>query len=477
MVNLYNQISLADTFQECKIVYQNDKSKFLELLSNHLDLSSLISKNFYLSYHKSLGRDRKYSLHSMLAALIFQKIPGNPKVSLLISFLAISSEVREFCGFTAVPDDSQFTRFKQDYVVEIENFFNHLVDLTEPICRKIDPKLASTIAFDTSGIEAYVTENNPKFLNSIIRKLKRAYKNNKAVDVYKMAYGLMPSSASANNDMKQLFINGYFCYVYKFAIITNGLGIVRNITFLDDDFKSKHPEIQIDKKSDSPDEDKSISDSKALRPVLTDYFKLHPNAPHDTFLGDSIFDSYATYPMLLDEFKFKKVLIPLNVRNSKPALSPIQYDENGWPLCSKDPSITMNPDGCTREAGRSDRFKWICPKTKNINHKWVTSCQNPCNGKPCGRMTYTSPSQNQRMYPGIIRGSEEWVSEYKIRVVVEKNIQYFKEPMACGNLKTRDNRTIKADLLLAGIIQQITVLIADKINQHQYLRSLRPLIA
>ena len=477
MVKLYNQIPLSDTFQECKDAYQNDKPKFLELLTNHLDLSSIIPQTFYWSYNKNLGRDRKYSLHSMLAALIFQKILGIPTVSLLIIFLTLCHEAREFCGLTDVPDDSQFTRFKQDYVVELENLFNHLVDITEPICQKIDPKLASTIAFDTSGIEAYVTENNPKFLNSIIKKLKRYYKNNTDVDVYKMAYGLMPSSASANNDIKQLFINGYFCYVYKFAIITNGLGIVRNITFLDDDFKSKHPEIQIDKKSDSPDEDKSISDSKALKPVLTDFYKIHPDAPHKTFLGDSIFDSYSTYPMLLDEFKFEKVLIPLNSRNTNPDLSEIQYDENGWPLCSKNPSTTMKPAGWTHEEGRSDRFKWICPETKYINGKWVTSCQNPCNGKPCGRMTYTSPSQDQRMYPGVIRGSEEWESEYKTRVVVEKNIQYFKEPMACGNLKTRDNLTIKADLLLAGITQQLTVIIADKINQHKYLRSLKPLIA
>jgi hypothetical protein len=70
--------------------------------------------------------------------------------------------------------------------------------------------LASTIAYYTSGIEAFVTENNPKFLNSIIKKLKRAYKDNKDVDVYKMAYGLMPSSASANSEIKQLYINGYF---------------------------------------------------------------------------------------------------------------------------------------------------------------------------------------------------------------------------------------------------------------------------
>jgi hypothetical protein len=271
MVKLYNQISFSDIYQECKDAFQNDKPKFLELLTQHLDLSSLIPQSFYWSYYKVLGRDRKYSLLSMLAALILQKIIGIPTVTLLIIFLKLCQEAREFCGLDDVPDNSQFTRFKQDFVSELENLFNHLVDITEPICHKIDPELASTISFDTSGIEAFVTENNPKFLNSIIRKLKHFYKDKPEIDVYKMAYGLMPSCAFANNQIKQLYINGYFCYVYKFAIITNGLGIPRNITFLDDDFKAKHPEIQIDKKTDSPDEDKSISDSKALRPVLTDY--------------------------------------------------------------------------------------------------------------------------------------------------------------------------------------------------------------
>lgn len=73
MVNLYNQISLSDTFLECKNTYQNDKPKFLELLTQNLDLASLIPQTFYWSYNKTLGRDRKYSLPSMLAALILQK--------------------------------------------------------------------------------------------------------------------------------------------------------------------------------------------------------------------------------------------------------------------------------------------------------------------------------------------------------------------------------------------------------------------
>lgn len=477
MVKLFDQISLSDIYHDCKNSFQNDKPKFLELLTQNLDLSSLVPQTFYWSYYKALGRDRRYSLSSMLAALILQKILGIPTVSLLILFLVLCREAREFCGFNSVPNQSQFTRFKQDFVADIEAFFYHLVDTTEPLCHKIDPLLASKLAFDTSGIEAYVTENNPKFLNAIIRKLKRAHKNNPNVDIYKMAYGLMPSCASACKDVKQLFINGYFCYVYKFAIITNGLGIVRHISFLDEDFKSKHPEIELDKKSDSPDEDKSISDSKALKPVLTDFFKLHPQTCYDTFLGDSIFDSFSTYPMLMDEFKFKKVLIPINPRNSNTGLPISDFNEAGWPLCPFDTSKTLKPIGWTREKGRADRFKWGCPETHWDGRKYVCHCSNPCTDKPSGRMLYTSAGQNQRMYPGIIRDSKEWEAEYKIRVTVEKNIQYFKEPMCCGNPKTRDNLTIKADLLLAGITQLITVILADKLNQQQYFRSLRPLIA
>ena len=125
-----------------------------------------------------------------------------------------------------------------------------------------------------------------------------------------MAYGLMPSSASANEKIKQLFINGYFCYVYKFAIMTNCLGIVRNISFLDDDFRSCHPEITVDKKSDSPGEDKSIGDSKALKPVLNDYFDMHPDFKYDTFLGDSSFDSFETYRFLIEDKSSRKLSFP-----------------------------------------------------------------------------------------------------------------------------------------------------------------------
>ena len=194
----------------------------------------------------------------MIWALLLQRILSIPTDSLLIIFLKYSNELREFCGFNKVPDASKITRFKQDFLLDLQSMFDNLVDITEPICQQIDELKASMTIFDTSGIEAYVTENNPKFTNRIISQLKsykKAMNLDDSYDPYKAAYGSMPSHASSNQEIKQLQINGHFCYVYKFGMVTNGLGIVRDISFLNKDFLVAHPHIVIDKKSDSPDED------------------------------------------------------------------------------------------------------------------------------------------------------------------------------------------------------------------------------
>ena len=192
--------------------------------------------------------------------------------------------------------------------------FDRLVDLTEPICQRIDIQKASMLLFDTSGIEAWVTENNPKYANRIIRQLKSFKKANSlddSFDPYKAAYGSMPSHAAANPAIQQMYINGHFCYAFKFGILTNGLGIVRDISFYNKDFLDAHPDIVVGKKSDSPDEDKSLADSKALIPVLKDFFKKHPLINPKTFLGDAAFDSIEIYQYLLQEASFEKAYIRL----------------------------------------------------------------------------------------------------------------------------------------------------------------------
>lgn len=384
----YSQLTLAENFSECQDLLISDTPTFFSLLEEQINLSDFIPVEFYCAFHLSLGRKRDYPLKGFLSALILQKILTIPTDSLLIILLSLCRELRDFCGFTKVPDAPMFTRFKQTFIPQLELMFSKMVDYTEPICQAIDSTLASMITLDTSGIELYVKENNPKYLNTLIRTLKTYYKDNPNVDPYKMAYGLMPSQAVASSNAKQMYINGHFCYADKFTIITNGLGLVRHIAFLDDDFKQKHPEIEIDKKSDSPDEDKSIGDSSALKPVLQDFFELHPDFHPSVFLGDSAFDSIDTYTFLKDEFNFEKAIIPYNPRNES-TLKKVGYNEYGYPLCPNNSSLVMKYCGLCREKGRADRIKWTCPKVHVEKGQYVCDCDNPCSTAKRGRTTYT----------------------------------------------------------------------------------------
>ena len=89
-------------------------------------------------------------------------------------------------------------------------------------------------------------------------------------------------------------------------------------------------------------------------------------------------------------------------------------------------------------------------------------------------MIYIYPEQNLRAYPGCISDTDEWDSTYKIRIIVEKSINHFKDILCVTGRKTQNEKTLHADLLLAGLL---TVMVADKIHKHQYIRSLNPLIA
>jgi transposase len=213
------QLSFADAYERCANLFEDRKPEYIKLLEENLDISQYIPISFYTAFYQRFGRKQKYSLDAFLSALLLQKIIGIPTDRLLIFILKASRELRDFCGFEKAPDSSKLTRFKQDFMPQLEQLFSSLVDITEPLCRKVDKKLAATIAFDASGIEANVTENNPKYMNTLLRKLKAFYKNKPDLDVYKMVYSLMPSHAVANFDVKQLQINGHFAMRYSGSIV------------------------------------------------------------------------------------------------------------------------------------------------------------------------------------------------------------------------------------------------------------------
>ena len=478
------QLSLSKIYTECMGMYEDEKPRFLALLEEHIDLDALVPHTFTRHFYAWTGRRRKYPLTAFIWALLLQRVLSIPTDSLLINFLRLSKETRDFCGFAKVPDASKFTRFKQRFLPELRQMFDSLVDLTEPICQSIDPALAAMTIFDTSGIEAYVAENNPKYADNIIRRLKN-YKKAKGLDdsfdPYKAAYGSMPPHAAKEPAVKQLYINGHFCYVYKFGMVTNGLGIVRDVELFDEPFLKEHPEIAVEKKSDSPDEDKSLADSKAVIPVLSDFFRKHPSIGPKVFLGDSAFDTADIYHHLFHTLHFEKAYIPLNER-SKLENADCPVNEDGIPCCPRDPRLPMKPEGGERllRCGLP-AFKFVCPKMKWVQvdgkSKRRTFCEDPCTGSPCGRMVYVYPEKDLRACPGTLRGTPEWDETYKTRSAVEKSINQFKSSFCVAGRKTQNGQTLHADLLLSGITQLISVILADKIHQYQFIRTLKPLIA
>ena len=488
----YKQLSLTDIFQDCQEKFENDKPEFLSLLEHHIDIDELIPISFRNHFYASTGRTRKYPLQAFLWALIIQRIFSIPTDQLLLTFLAYSKPLREFCGFSKVPDASKITRFKQDFLDDLQLVFENLVDVTEPICKAIDSAKADMSIFDSSGIEAFVTENNPKYANRIIKQLKayaKAQGLDKSFDPYKAAYGSMPAHASANPEIKQLYINGHFCYVFKFGIVTNGLGIIRHISFYNKDFIQSHPDIVVNKKSDSPDEDKSVHDSKLLIPTLRDFFAKHPLINPKVFLGDAAFDTLPLYKDLLtgDTFgkgkHFHSAYIPLNKRSSL-ADHESFINENGIPCCPNDPSLLLKKEGNNTAFLKNGiaRQKFICPLTTwdkwgDGKYRRICHCDHPCTSSISGRMVYIYPEKNLRAYPGTLRGTDEWDDTYKIRAVVERDLNHIKENLCLAGRRTQNEKTLHADLILAGITQLITVVLANKINHHEYIHSLKPLIA
>lgn len=68
MTNTYHQISLKDTFSDCKDMFMDDAPSFFQILEQHFDISLFIPSSLYHAFYQSLGRKRVYPLTGFLSA-------------------------------------------------------------------------------------------------------------------------------------------------------------------------------------------------------------------------------------------------------------------------------------------------------------------------------------------------------------------------------------------------------------------------
>ena len=135
MANNYHQLSLKDTFSDCKDMFMDDVPSFFQLLEQHFDISLFIPQTFYNAFYLHLSRKRDYPLASFLSALILPKIFSIPAGTLLILLLHLCKGLRNFCGFSKIPDAPLFSRFKPKLTDYLELMFQQMVDYTEPLCQ------------------------------------------------------------------------------------------------------------------------------------------------------------------------------------------------------------------------------------------------------------------------------------------------------------------------------------------------------
>jgi len=481
------QLDLQGNIQQINDLPSRDPAKLLDLLSQHIDLPTLIPKTFYHRYYSSNTNDRTYPLECLLSIVLLMhyfKLATYRPMSLL---LALSPAVREFCRVPAgeTPDESVISKFKIRFVEEIRLFFENLTLPVIEIFKDYDNSLTDNspdkgkskmAIYDTSGLKPKVKENNPKALQSEIKKQSSVKKflesqgKGENFNVYLAAYKNMPKQANANEAIKLGYANGHFGYFYKWGMVTNGFGVPLHIRFLDKDFYENLPQY-----FNSVEEQKYAFDNASLFPVLCDFHKRIGSNPFNTFLGDSELDSYDNYG-LLNKFGYQKVLIPINERNTPVDNTLIPVNSSGIPCCPKDNSQTFIANGRCKGKNRSLRFKYVCPKSRRISNKWVSDCDDKCRQTNSTVTSYTYPSGDLRVYSGVVRGSDEWKKTYKIRTVVEREISSMKSHPALSHPNTFNCASLRSDLYLTAATKLLTVMLAFAVGKPQYMRNLRNLL-
>ena len=92
-------------------------------------------------------------------------------------------------------------------------------------------------------------------------------------------------------------------------------------------------------------------------------------------------------------------------------------------------------------------------------------------------MHHINVGDNYRLNTVIPRNSDKWAKYYKIRTIIERTNFMVKFPMGINYTKLYNSASLKSEVILAGITQQIILLIAQKLNEFSHPLSIKSLIA
>ena len=171
--------------------------------------------------------------------------------------------------------------------------------------------------------------------------------------------------------------------------------------------------------------------------------KLYPELTFAAFLGDSAHDNYPTYNLL--RAHSIAPLIALNERHTGHYQLEHNFtsDSSGIPVCPKGETMVAGgfcPDRC--------RLKWRCPRAAQEQEK---PCQ--CSASDYGRVFYTKPDDDPRLFTQPPRNSKAWKEAYKDRTSVERSHKRKKIDFHLEQARARSRRQWAVRVFLMAICQ------------------------
>ena len=176
-------------------------------------------------------------------------------------------------------------------------------------------------------------------------------------------------------------------------------------------------------------------DSISAVVALAEFRDIYPDLKVDTFISDSASDNYATY-QLLNEWDINAV-IALNKTNKGNKKFPnCVVNDDGVPVCPAGHEMARagfcGKDRC--------RIKWRCPLA--LGKCEISKPCLDCSDSAYGRVVYTKPDWDLRLFSRIPRGSAQWKSKMKERTAAERVNNRILHHYGLENSKMRGKKRI-----------------------------------
>jgi len=154
-------------------------------------------------------------------------------------------------------------------------------------------------------------------------------------------------------------------------------------------------------------------DSISAVVALAEFRDLYPNLSVETFISDSASDNYATYE-LLDAWGINAVIALNKTNDGNRTFPKCVVNKFGVPVCPGGHEM-VRAGFCGRDRCR---IKWRCPFV--LGKCEIGKACLDCSDSSYGRVVYTKPDWDLRLFSRIPRGSAQWKSVMKERTAAER---------------------------------------------------------